>query len=1432
MRLRLPLLVLWVAFAFQLPAAPKPSFELRDGDRVAFVGDTLLEREQFSGYIELALASHYPDAKVSFRNLGWSADTPRGDSRSSLSKTQAGHEPADEAWNLFQEQFALVKPTVVFLGYGMANSFDGANGLPKFTRDLNNLIDTIQQQAGATKVRFVLLSPIRHENLGAPLPDPSAHNAQLALYNAAIQELAAKRGLPFVSLFNDLDIQTKSKARRPLTDNGIHLNERGYQRAANVIERSLGLKETKFGSKYLEQVRAMIIAKNQLFFDRSRPQNMAYLLGFRKAEQGKNAVEIPKFDGLVSTEDAKISVVLKTRKAQADVGPSSTAIKTDYTLTPQPLPEFEMAPGFEATLWAENPLLAKPIQMNFDARGRLWVASSAIYPQIEPGQKADDKILILEDTTGSGKANKSTVFVDGLLVPTAVLPGDGGVYVGQSTELLHFKDTNGDGKADQRRIVLSSFGTEDSHHNIHTLRWAPDGQMYFDQSIYIRTDAETPHGVVRLKSGGIFNLRPQTLDLEVFLRGFCNPWGHAFDEFGQSFVTDGAGNQGINFGIRDATYFTYANMRRELKSISPGSYPKFCGLETVHSEQFPSDWQGNMITSDFRAHRVVRFAVTEQGAGFAAQELTELMRTTNVTFRPIDAKFGPDGALYVADWSNPIINHGEVDFRDPRRDHEHGRIWRITAKNRPLVQKQDLTKAKNKELLDLLLSPNEFNRVQAHRVLTERGQKISADLNSWTKKQIANGNEKGWLEALWSYQAIGEKNDSLLQKTLTATDGRIRAAAVRVLADKHASDSTVRMDLLEQLAHDSHPRVRLEAVRALAKIPSARSAALVLQTLESPMDPFLDYAVWLSINDLSEPWLASIRDGSWKVEGHEKQLEFAVRALEPRASGEVLTKVLTGRKVPADGKGPWIEFFGTSGDAKLLGQLFEQLMANGFNDSATEKVLKALTDAARTRNVRPEGDLKRVERYLKNPQAKIRVAAVRLAGAWKLKALSEPLLEIASGNESNADLQKAAFESLRETGGSEIEESLQKLTTEEKSAKVRQQAATALAQLNLDNSLTNIVSVLLSAPNETAAGEMWRSLLNVKNAGGKLAGALPKTGLPLPVAKAGLKVAREGGKNESDLILAITRAANLDEKDKALTPDEMKQLAEVVTSKGDPARGEKLFRNQMLACVTCHAIGGAGGKVGPDLTSIGASAPVDYLIESLLFPNSKIKEGYHTIILTTKDEQEYSGIVQRETDTEVVIRDSSGKEVSVAKNNLQSRKNGGSLMPSGLMDNLTSGERADLIRFLSELGKPGPYDASKGNVARAWKLVALDANEAPDGVVKGDSGPHKFESIYTNVSGDLLRDILLERSKSLTAQKPGTIYASTKLQIGSDADIAFQLDTAKGSEIFIDGTPLAHTGNPQRHLAQGKHTVVIKLSPEELPEKVRLQVSDGTFVIE
>ena len=1446
---------------------PFGAFELRDGDRVVFLGDTFIEREQHYGWIELMLTTRFPDRNVTFRNLGWSADLPNGESRLGLSLGQAGTEPPGEAWMLLQKQITEAKPTVVFVGYGMAASFAGAAGLPKFTEDYNRLLDTLEKVSPG--VRFVLLSPIQHGTGSASagtLEPADKHNEQLKLYSNAILAIAEKRNARFVLLLG-----TIMGAKKTLTDNNIHLNDEGYKLAASTIDGYMfgGARDVSklFSNPAAEPLRQVILRKNEFFFYRSRPANMAYIFGFRKAEQGRNAVEMPKFDPLIETEEKKIRELCKhLNDAKFKPGPElQPAAMYDKPAsaksTPQPTPEFTVADGFEVTLWAENPLLAKPIQMNFDAQGRLWVASSEVYPQVEPGQAAHDKIIVLEDPDGHGHADKATVFADGLLIPTGVIPGDGGCYVAQSTELLHFKQT--DPKkfvGDQRRIVLSGFGTEDTHHNLHTLRWSHDGRLYMNQSIYTRTETETPHGVLRLRSGGVMALRTDTLEMDTIFRGWVNAWGHQFDAYGQSFLTDGAGGAGINWGLPGGMYQTYARARRILPSVSPGAYPKFASIEIIYSEQFPPDWQGDVISCDFRAHRVVRFKMSEQGAGYVTTEMPELLRTTDVTFRPIDVKLGPDGALYIADWSNPIIQHGEVDFRDPRRDHEHGRIWRVAAKGRPLVKKPELVKANNQALLNELLSPNSFERAHAGRILAERGEKVLPDLTAWTKKQTE---EQALLKALWAYQAINKVDLTLLNRLLAAKDGRIRAAAVRVLSEwsaqptaaevtrlVDASGSTLlpvtsrksaltqadSLALLAKAVADEHPRVRVEALRALAKIPSARSAELVLSAVDNlGTDPFLEYAAWLSINDLVEPFLAALESGKWKPEGRAHQLEFAMKAIEPAQASTVLAKLTANKLIPANGDGPWIELIGQSGGAGELRKLFEQVLSGGFVEPAAQRALTALTEAARLRNARPDGNLDGLGRLLGEKNEKFRAAAIRLAGSWKLGQFAPQLLKSAGDKALAGEVRQAAFDALREIGGNDVVTGLRGLTGGNHDQAIRSSAVVALASINVGAAVPQIVDVLSATKNEAEATALWRSLLNIRNAGPAITRGLPKTGLPDVAAKTGLRVAREGGRKEPDLVLALSRSASVAQEEQSLSPAELQQLAAVMLTQGDAARGEKVYRRAEMGCITCHSIGGAGGKVGPDMTSIGASAPADYLIESVLFPNAKIKEGFHSIQIETSDDQDLSGILVRETGAELVLRNAQNQEVSIAKSKIKSRANGLSLMPSGLVDTLSTGERMDLFRFLAELGKPGAYDASKGGVARLWRVRPRTHTDEQAGPEQAPNAPFNDRDWGTALSlvdgrltGEDLRAGMNNVNKYIGVV---ALYTATQFQTAKDGPVNFKLTGVAKAQVWIDGKPAGNSGDIKADLPAGTHTIVVKLDSRQLPEQLSLRSGDVSFVV-
>lgn len=1512
------------------PAAARPKFELHEGDRVVFLGDAFMEREQLESYIETMLTLRYPTNKVIFRNLGWSADTPLGVSR-------AAFDPPEKGFDRVKEHIAAVKPTVVFLSHAMTASFNGVSGLPKFESEMHTLIQAIEDIAGKD-VRFVFIGPLAHEKLAAPLPDPARHNEELRWYNEAMRKLANEKRAPFVDLMREMGPSSQGLAVPAWTDDGIHLTPFGYWRVARSIEQSLGLSSiwrfgisaegavrigsvdlavknfkkvekgfefegapqtqvlppcpdprvrltynlTRIGITALEpgsyalrmdgkpiivadatnwpngpfffggplydlaeEVRQTVIKKNELYFHRWRPENETYLFGFRKYEQGQNAREIPMFDPLVTEQENKIEELKKPHSYKFELALATDADRAGTNITakaeakasapspvvkPLPHPEFELGDNLEVSLFAENPDLAKPIQMNFDTQGRLWVASSSVYPQIQPGQEANDKILILEDTDHDGKADKSTVFADGLLIPTGVEPGDGGAYVANSTRLLFLKDTDGDGKADYKRIMLSSFGTEDTHHILHTLRWGFDGQLYMNQSIYIHSHIETPHGPVRLNSGGIWNFRPETMELGIHMKGLVNPWGHHFDKYGQSFATDGAGGEGINWVIPQAMYFTYAGARRILPSVSPGAYPKFASLEVIESEHFPEDWQGTMVTCDFRAHRVVRFAISELGSAYITKELQDVMRTTNVTFRPIDVKMGPDGALYIADWSNPIIQHGEVDFRDPRRDHEHGRIWRVTYKGRKLLDRPELRKdAKFADTLNDLLSPNNYVRERANRIISENRQAIQPDLVHWTQAQTT---EQGMLAALWAYQTIDLANAYLLGKVISAKDPHIRAAGTRVLSFWRDRIPFAE-ELLAKLVEDEHPRVRMEAMRALAKIPTAKSAALVLEATEKPMDKYLDYAAWLSINDLAEPWVAAIKSGEWKSAGKEKQLAFGLNAILPELAASALPAVLPQGDLPKDGSGPWIELIGKSGGANELSRLLDQTLAGGFDDAAAARAYASVAEAARLRNARPGGDVTRVEKALGSSNERVRTEAIRMAGALKVASLSPKLLEVARQKETPAGVRSAALQSLRDIGGSDAVKGLAELAGPNSDLAVRQQAVVTLAALDLKQATPLAIDVLSATSNENDALGLWRQLLGIKGAAPAFTQALPKSGLPHVMAKTGLRVAREGGRNEPNLVLALARSIETEEEAKNLTPEELKQLIENVSKNGDAARGEKIFRRQELGCVGCHSIGGVGGKVGPDLTSIGASAQIDYLVESIQFPNRKIKEGYHATLVETKDDQELSGVLVRETTEQLIIRDASNKEVAIAKNNIAKRTaSTSSLMPAGLVDALSSQDQIDLYRFLSELGKPGRYDASKGDVARFYKILAdtIDfAQFGDDRVVALPLTDGAWQPAMTLVDGGLLKADLRRQVSRTGNRSVPAVFAAAQFSSPKDGATHLKIEGATPMAIYIDGKPVARGNEPTADLKAGSHTIIVKLDATNLPETLRIRSNEVTF---
>ncbi len=955
------------------------------------------------------------------------------------------------------------------------------------------------------------------------------------------------------------------------------------------------------------------------------------------------------------------------------------------------LKSFTLADGYEASLFAdETNGVANPVCMSWDPAGRLWVLCTWAYPQLKPVDNPNDKLLILEDTNGDGRADKTTVFADGLDMPTGFAIGHGGAYIAQGSDLLHVKDTSGDHKADSRQVLLTGFGTGDTHQNINSLTWSPGGELLFCQGLHSFSRVETPWGISRLDEHGSWRLRPRRLQLDGFPRsgGDGNPWGIAFGNWGEPFVKgNGQGVFELLPGMVSTEHIS-SFWGREMKIGA--TRIKSMIIEFAESPHLPADIQGEMLIAGYFARDVNRFKKEVDGSGHRLSLQTNLLTSSHNAFRPVDIRIGPDGAIYIADWFNPIIGHYQASFRHPDRDKTHGRIWRVTAKDRPLAKAPELSKMSAAELCEQLKSDWRYVRYQAKRRLADLPKdEIIPAITKWVDALDKNDTniEHSLYEAIGVFESHEVINQPLLERLLNSKDYRARAYATRVAGRWHDRLESP-LELLNQSVVDENPRVRLEAIVACSDIHSAESMAVAAKATDHPMDRFTSHALTQTVHALTPQWQPALNQGQLKFE-NSAGLIFVLRAFGGDDVAGQVRGLIESADISSDGRRELLQLLARVGAANDLDRVFRQAVQD-------PQLLMSLPAIAEGRRVVPTGIVdKELAELLENENQGVRTSAARLAGLWKQPQLISKL-KLSLGDATDEQTQAAAILSLSELVPDIAVKEFQPLISGRISPTVYLAALEATARQDLITAAAASLRLLHEVQSAESFGPVLSIIMNRRGGAQALAVALNENELSADKAKLISRWLSASGHDDLELVNALKTRIGIRQGDAmAYDPALVRSLIEEVRQSGDAAAGKQVFLSSPTNCAACHQIqnvtpGTNAFQSGPDLTAVAAGLPLELIIESVIWPKRQIKEGFEMTRVLTDDGRTFSGYLTSDGNATVGLRDlATGKVRAIPTETIEDRVNKGTAMPSGFTNSLTRKELRDLITYLSSLKGSG-----------------------------------------------------------------------------------------------------------------------------------------------
>ncbi|MCE9610709.1 MAG: c-type cytochrome [Chthoniobacter sp.] len=962
------------------------------------------------------------------------------------------------------------------------------------------------------------------------------------------------------------------------------------------------------------------------------------------------------------------------------------------------LKSFVVPEGFAVQLVSAEPEIGKPISMSFDAAGRLWVAETNAYPiETAPDKTPRDSIRILSDFAADGRVGKNVVFADGLSMPDAVAPYRNGAIVFSIPNIVRLQDTDGDGKADQRDVVLGPFTARDTHNLANNFRRGFDGWMYGGAGVGNDSRLKGRDGAEFHMSGGTFRFSPDGSRIMKFGDGQANVFGLCFDPLGNLFTSD-CHSMPIYQNIYGGFYPVFGKPHDglgyapQMLTHNHGS-TAISGLIACEEPLWPAEFQGNFFLGNVVTSRVNRDRIEEHGSTKLAREMPDLVVSRDPWFRPVDVQFGPDGALYIADFYNRIIAHVEVPLNHQGRDRKSGRIWRVVrvgADGQPILRaRPDFTKLALPEKIARLADPSLAHRLAVLNFLADQGgDPVIAGVRAAAKEGRADLHLQA--AALWLLERLGGLTDAELASAARHTDRLVRAHAMRILVER-ANWKPTELELVLGGLKDADGFVARAAADALARHPAPEHILplLALRQRAPDDDTHLVYQARKALRDqlLSPEGFAFVKTRKL-TDADARAIADVALALPSAGAADFLVRCFA--EFPTGGKPreDWVRHIARFGDAQGMDALAGALTGNASWDLDTQTgLLRAMRQGMEQRGMKMSAAMNawaaRLAAQLlapaSPPNAAWQKAGAELAGKFQLAALERPLGVIADAPSADPEARVACLRALLALNATAHLREAESFLKDAKLPPERHaEIVQAVAQVNSPEGRGLLVDVLRLSPERfatiiaTALGgsaEGADALVHSIEQGQAPPALLAQRAVKDKLLAAQPKLAAQ--------ISSLT--ANISPTSERLQKVTRERANAFPKTGANAGEGAKVFQAN---CTACHSLAGQGGSVGPQLDGIGHRG-VERLCEDILDPNRNVDRVFRYSIVTLTNGTVISGLFRREEGAVIVFVDATGKEIALARSDIASRaESATSLMPEAFAETIPPASFNDLLTFL------------------------------------------------------------------------------------------------------------------------------------------------------